>query len=73
MGNGEDKLTPILIDKNLWQDFEDLCDDEGLTFEEGIETLIEQAIDNWQITQWYDDEEKIIINDWKDIKENGKE
>lgn len=73
MGNGEDKLTPILIDKNLWQDFEDLCDDEGLTFEESIETLIEQAIDNWQIAQWYDDEEKIIINDWKDIKENGKE
>ncbi|MBQ0045694.1 MAG: hypothetical protein KBS35_02285 [Mycoplasma sp.] len=73
MGNGEDKLTPILIDKNLWQDFEDLCDDEDLTFEEGIETLIEQAIDNWQITQWYDDEEKIIINDWKDIKENERE
>ena len=37
MGKSNNNHTPIPIDKDLWQDFQDLCDDEGLTFEEGIE------------------------------------
>lgn len=74
MGKSKSNLMPVLIDKDLWQDFEDLCDDEDLSFEEGIEALIQQAVDNWQIYEWYDDDDdEVIVNDWKDIKENGKE
>ncbi|MCQ2776595.1 MAG: hypothetical protein MJ217_02615 [Bacilli bacterium] len=45
MGKSKSDSTPIAIEKTLCEDFKDLCDDEGLTFNEGIVTLMQNAVD----------------------------